>query len=153
MGKFNWVRVAQTQYDRVNVGEWFCLWKHRTHFQSSSVQPEASLQPRVCRGSPSRRSCLLPPLCLGHAAVCVVRSWQLIASSVMAEPTEQKHHFGLLAQSQELLSWFLCAGGRESTNRASDTAPSLLHPWQLWHYKEPSTSTCRCQPLPGAQRL
>lgn len=59
----------------------------RTHFQSSNVQPEASLQPRVCRGSPSRRSCLLPPSCLGHAAVCAVRRWQLIASSAMAEPS------------------------------------------------------------------
>lgn len=65
---------------------------------------------------------------------------------------KQKHDSDLVAQSQELGS-FLCAGGRESIHRSCDAAPSLPHPWQLQHYEEPSTSTCRCQPLPSTQRL
>lgn len=123
----------------------------RTYFQSTNVQLQASLQPRVCRGSPSRRCCLFPPLC---RSVCgeEVTVHHLLCHGRTQGQIKQEHDFDLVAQSQELGS-FLCAGGRESIHRSCDAAPSLPQPWQLQHYKEPSTSTCCCQPLPSTQRL
>lgn len=124
-----WVRVAPTQYNRVNAGEWFCLWKHRSCFQSSKVQLEASLQPRVCRKA-------LPggPACC-HPCVWDMQRVQwggdssgppLHGRTHQGGQNKQGHHLDLLAQSPELGPWFLCAGGRESTHTSSDAAPSLL---------------------------
>lgn len=82
-----WVRVAQTQYNRVNAREWFCLWKHKDLF--SKLQSAAGSQPaaQCVQGKPFQE--VLPAATPVPGTCSSVCSEEVTAHCLlcMAEPT------------------------------------------------------------------
>lgn len=93
-----WGRVAQTQYNRVNVGEWFCLWKHKGLF--SKCQSAAGSQPAAqgVQGKPFQEVLPAATFVSGTHSVCSV---EVTAHCLLCHgrthqggQIKQEHHLG-----------------------------------------------------------